>query len=71
VSHISHNSLYYHFFEAPLRIGGGKNDFSNWLDGIGENELARKLEKLDPYTMTLEELRRRIIRLGRKKRARG
>jgi Family of unknown function (DUF5752) len=70
IGHISHNSLYYHFFEAPLRVGGGENDFGLWLKGIGEPELAQQLRSLDPYTMTLEELRQQIIRLGRKRRVR-
>jgi hypothetical protein len=70
IGHISINSLYFHFFEAPLRVGRGENDFGLWLQSIGEHELADQLRKLDPYTMNLEELRQRIIRLGRRKSAR-
>jgi hypothetical protein len=73
LGHISINSLYFHFFEAPLRLPGSveiENDFSIWLEGIGEGEFARNLSELDPYTMTLEELRQKIIRLGRKRHAR-
>jgi hypothetical protein len=73
VGHISINSLYYHFFEAPLRLpssGESENDFSVWLESIGEAEFAHELNKLDPYTMTLEELRQKIVRLGRKRYAR-
>lgn len=70
IGHVTTNSLYYHFFEATLRIGEGENDFSKWLVSVGESELAEQLSKLDPYTMTLEELRQKIIRLGRKRRVR-
>jgi hypothetical protein len=68
---ISINSLYYHFFEARLRLGGEENDFELWLRGIGENDYAERISKLDPYTMTLEELRQTIIKIGRRRRARG
>ena len=71
VGHISISSLYFHFFEARLRLHGDQNDFTLWLNSIGETDLAEQLSKLDPYTMTLEELRHRIIRLGRKRRFRG
>jgi hypothetical protein len=71
VGQVSHNSLYYHFFEAPIRIGAGQNDFTKWLNQLGEEKLAAELLKLDPYTMTLGELRQRIIRLGRKRLARS
>jgi len=58
------HSLYYHMFESKLRLEKGKNDFSLWLEtALGETELAKKIERLDPYTHTMEGLRERIIRL--------
>ena len=60
---ISINSLYFHIFEAPMRLEKGENDFSAWLGGIGEKELAQKISSLDPYTITLEGLRQKIIRM--------
>ena len=60
---ISINSLYFHIFEAPMRLEKGENDFSAWLGGIGEKELAQKISNLDPYTITLEGLRQKIIRM--------
>lgn len=61
---VSINSLYFHLFEARLRLGKNTNDFSNWIDdGLGNPDLARKIEKLDPYLHTLEELRDEIIKL--------
>lgn len=70
IGQVSINSLYYHFFEAPLRVGQGENDFSLWLVSNGETEFAEQLSHIDPYTMTLEELRQRIVKLGRRKYAR-
>ncbi len=65
---VSIHSLYYHIFEARLRTPAGINDFSYWLEkNLGESELAQKLEKLDPYSHTMDGLRCRIISLIEKK----
>jgi hypothetical protein len=56
------NSIYYHIFEAKLHLEKGENDFSNWFEEIGEKELALDLNRLDPYTVTLEGLRNTIMR---------
>jgi Family of unknown function (DUF5752) len=58
---VSINSLYFHIFEARLRLERGDNDFSNWLEGIGQKDLAKEISRLDPYTITLEGLRKKII----------
>lgn len=58
------NSIYFHIFEARLRLGKKTNDFSNWIEtSLGDKELAGKILKLDPYTYTLEDLRKTIIRI--------
>ena len=62
------NSIYFHMFEARLRIGQGANDFSNWLeDGLSEKKLANKIASLDPYTHTMENLRITLIKLIEKR----
>jgi hypothetical protein len=59
---ININSIYYHLFEARLRLGRKTNDFSLWAEETMENpSVARRIESLDPYTHTLEELRSEII----------
>ncbi len=63
---VSVSSLYYHMFDAKLRLEKGENDFSAWLGGLGLHDLADALRRLDPYTYTLEGLRKRIIVLVRK-----
>jgi hypothetical protein len=60
---VSVNSLYYHIFDAKLRLEKGENDFSRWFRDLGKPELAEKVARLDPYTFTLEGLRSRIIQL--------
>lgn len=61
---ITNVSLYFHFLEARLRLGRPANDFSQWLEWRGEPELAVQIAELDPYSVTLDELRNKIIEIG-------
>src|SRR3970040_613502 len=63
---ISVNSLYFHMFEARMRLKRDENDFANWFRNMGEKKLAKDLLRLDPYNVTLEGLREDIINLVRK-----
>ena len=63
---ISINSLYYHMFESRLRLGRMGNDFSIWLESIGREKLAHEISRLDPYTITLEGLRKKLITIVEK-----
>jgi len=61
---VSIHSLYHHMFEARLRLEREQNDFSAWLaHSLGETALARAIARLDPYTQTMEGLRRRVASL--------
>jgi Family of unknown function (DUF5752) len=60
---VSNVSLFFHFFEARLRLERPTNDFSHWLAGRGEAALAAAIERMDPYAVTLDELRDRIVAL--------
>lgn len=65
---IAVDSIYFHIFEARLRLEKGNNDFSNWVEtSIGDKELADKISKLDPYTYTLEDLRKTVIKIIQEK----
>ncbi|HBU69515.1 MAG TPA: hypothetical protein DEE98_03925 [Elusimicrobia bacterium] len=65
---ITINSIYFHIFEARLRLEKESNDFSNWIaDSIGDKELADMITRLDPYTYALEDLRRTVIKLIKKR----
>ncbi len=67
---ITIDSIYYHIFEARLRLERGTNDFSNWIESsIGDKELAVKISRLDPYTYTLEGLRDKVINMIKRKRS--
>ena len=61
---ITIDSIYFHVFEARLRLERGNNDFSNWIaDSLGDKKLATKITRLDPYTRTLDDLRMKLIQL--------
>lgn len=65
---ITIDSIYFHIFEAKLRLEKNANDFSNWIeDSVGDKKLSVAISGLDPYTYTLEELRKTIIKLIEKK----
>ena len=65
---ITIDSIYFHFFEARLRLERDSNDFSNWIEhSIGDQKLARDISRLDPYTRTLENLRQVLIDMVRKR----
>lgn len=60
---VSIHSLYYHIFDAHLRIEQQENDFTLWFRKMGETKLADEVLRLDPYTHTLEGFRQKIIKL--------
>jgi len=65
---ISIGSLYFHIFEARLRLQRVTNDFSLWFEEcLGEKELAEQITRLDPYNYTMENLREIIIQFCEKK----
>jgi Family of unknown function (DUF5752) len=56
--------VYYHTFEAMLRLGRRKGDFPLWIEEqLGLPELAQKISKFDFYMTSLETIRDRIIRM--------
>jgi len=62
LKNVSIYSIYYHVFESRLR--GSNNDFSTWLaSSLNETELAREFLRLDPYSQTLDNLRKIFTRL--------
>lgn len=57
-------SLFFHFFEARLRLERPTNDFSQWMIAQGNKELAQAIDRLDPYSVTINELKDQIISLN-------
>ena len=59
------SSLFFHLFETRFTGSGDgprHNDFAEWIESsLGRPELARKVAGIDPYMLSLEEARRRVI----------
>lgn len=66
LSRVSNISIYFHFVEARLRLSRPINDFSLWLLSLGAKDLAEAIDSLDPYVLTLDELKQRILEEGRR-----
>ncbi len=60
---VSIHAIYFHMFEAKLRLEKGDNDFSIWLRSAGKEREAEQISRLDPYTFTLEGLRDRLLKM--------
>jgi hypothetical protein len=62
MARVSVHSIHHHFIEARLRLKLTSNDFSLWLqEELQMKESARRLNHIDIYTATLEDVRRQII----------
>lgn len=66
IEKVSNACVHFHFFEARLRLERPTNDFSRWLGDMGEDELAHEIDRLNPYPLTLDELKHEIVIAGRK-----
>ena len=64
---IGFGSLSFHFFSARLRLERGEDDFSEWCRSLGEQDLAKAIARLDPYTYTMDGLRKEVVRLVRRR----
>ncbi|OGQ94257.1 MAG: hypothetical protein A2521_13995 [Deltaproteobacteria bacterium RIFOXYD12_FULL_57_12] len=62
ISLMTASSIFYHFIDARRRTNSKKDDFSEWLSGLGDNcaELVASFAALDPYFITLTELRQEL-----------
>jgi hypothetical protein len=65
VAHVTNSCLHFHIFEARPRLGRPTNDFSQWLESLGEARLAREIDRLHPYVMTLDEQKQEIVKIGK------
>jgi len=56
--------VYYHNFEAILRLGRRMGDFALWIEEqLDLPDLAQKISRVDFYMTSLESIRYRIIKL--------
>jgi len=58
------SAVYYHNFEAILRLGRRMGDFALWIEEqLGLPQLAQEISKIDFYMISLESVRQQILRL--------
>jgi hypothetical protein len=63
---VSLHSIHHHFITARLRPPLTRNDFSVWLEEeLGLATLAERLNRMDIYTSTLNDMRQKILQLVR------
>jgi len=62
---MSLGSVFYHFIDARRRTADGRDDFSEWFSGFGNDfdALCRNIAGIDPYFHTLPELRQQLTDL--------
>lgn len=60
--HLAVGSIFFHFIDARRRNENSLDDFQNWLMNFGEKYFAlrERLRMIDPYFMSLTELREEI-----------
>ena len=61
---VSLHSIHFHFIEARVRLKLNSNDFSLWLEEeMDLGSLADRLNLIDIYTSTLQDVRRKILKI--------
>ncbi|MGH9661150.1 MAG: DUF5752 family protein [Bryobacteraceae bacterium] len=61
---LSHASFHHHFIASRLRLQLQTDDFSHWFEtALGLPDLARRTNRIDIYTNTLDTARRELIQL--------
>jgi len=64
VAEVDESSIYYHAVESMGRLGNPRSDFAEWVDqGLGQETLARAIDQLDPFALSLDGLRQRLLHL--------
>jgi Family of unknown function (DUF5752) len=59
---LGHQSLHYHFINSRLRLHLKTNDFSYWIEhNLNHPWLAARLNRIDFYNDTLDDLRQDIL----------
>jgi hypothetical protein len=65
LTRVSHDTFYHHFIASRLRLHLGTNDFSHWFTtDLGAPDLARRVNRIDIYTNTLDTAREELIELA-------
>ncbi|MBI5025332.1 MAG: hypothetical protein HZC12_01105 [Nitrospirae bacterium] len=61
IRHIDAGSIYFHFYEARMRLGKEADDFTRWIeDTLGKKELASEIRNIDLFMFSIEGIRNHI-----------
>jgi len=64
ISAVDASSIYFHVFEAHLRLEREENDFSAWIrSGLNMPDMADRIKSLNPYLGSLERLRSGLLKV--------
>lgn len=59
---IDESSIYYHFYEARVRLKKEQDDFSKWVDEVIKSpDIAEEIKSVDPFMHNLEGIREHLI----------
>jgi hypothetical protein len=62
LSDVDVSAVYFHFIEARVRLREGRSDFAVWLEEtLGLQQLAARIDLINPYGESLERLRSEIL----------
>jgi hypothetical protein len=62
IRYVDKSSIYYHFYEAKMRLRGGTDDFSKWFaSSLGQKDLSERINSIDPFMHTLDGIRGHIV----------
>ncbi|MEF9426407.1 MAG: DUF5752 family protein [Candidatus Mariimomonas ferrooxydans] len=57
-------SIYFHFYEARIRLGKGIDDFSRWFkNSLNRKKLVKKIKTIDPFMHNIDGIREHIIEM--------
>lgn len=61
IKYVDSSCIYYHFYEARMRLGNKTDDFSAWVEDVLMNkELAESIRSIDPFMHNVEGIREHI-----------
>jgi len=65
ITHVPLSSFYYHFHEARMRgPSDDVDDFTRWIEGqLASCTATERIRRLDFYFFSLDEIRRRVVRI--------
>lgn len=62
MQHVDLGSIYYHFYEARIRVRDRVDDFSRWMqDSLLKEGLAARIGAIDPFMHDVEGIRKHIL----------